>query len=125
MSGKPTWTILLVDAQPISLSTLKNQLEYYQYNVLTASDARSCITLFQERQREIDLVVLDLNLKDAPGTKVLQILRKLTPTLKIIVLTDQGTSEGRPEFEEISGVLRKPVRTDRLLAVVAKALGRT
>ena len=53
MSGKPTWTILLVDAQPISLSTLKNQLEYYQYNVLTASDARSCITLFQERQREI------------------------------------------------------------------------
>ena len=125
MSGKPTWTILLVDAQPISLSTLKNQLEYYQYNVLSASDARSCISLFQERQREIDLIVLDLNLKDAPGTKVLQILRKLTPTLKIIVLTDQGISEGRPEFEGISSVLRKPVRTDRLLALVAKALGRT
>ena len=125
MSGKPTWTILLVDAQPISLSTLKNQLEYYQYNVLTASDARSCITLYQERQREIDLAVLDLNLKDAPGTKVLKILRQLTPKLKIIVLTDQGSSEDRPEFEEISGGLRKPVRTDRLLALVAKALGRT
>lgn len=125
MSGKPTWTILLVDAQPISLSTLKSQLEYYQYAVRTASDARSAITLFQEHQREIDLAVLDLNLKDAPGAKVLQILRKLAPRLKIIVLTDQGISEGRPEFEELSGVLRKPVRTDRLLSVVAKALGRT
>ena len=125
MSEKPTWTILLIDAQPMSRNTLKNQLEYYQYAVLAADSARSSVQIFQQHQRAIDLVVLDLDLVDAPGTKVIEILRKLSPDLKIIAITDQGVADGRDEFPGLAGVLRKPVRTDRLLAVVAKALGRT
>lgn len=56
---------------------------------------------------------------------MLGILRKLAPELKIIAITDQGVADGRDEFEGLAGVLRKPVRTDRLLAVVGRALGRT
>lgn len=125
MTEKPTWTILLIDAQPMSRNTLKSQLEYYQYIVLPADSARSGVQLFQQHQRSIDLVVLDLDLKDAPGAKVLAILRKLSPALKIIAITDQSVTEGRPEFEGIAGLLRKPIRTDRLLALVGRALGRT
>jgi DNA-binding NtrC family response regulator len=125
MTEKPTWTILLIDAQPMSRNTLKSQLEYYQYAVLPADSARSSVQTFQQHQRAIDLVVLNLDLKNAPGTKVLGILRKLAPELKIIAITDQGVADGRDEFEGLAGVLRKPVRTDRLLAVVGRALGRT
>lgn len=125
MSQKPTWTILLIDAQLMSRNTLKSQLEYYQYIVLPAADARSGIQTFQQNQRTIDLVVLDLELKDAPGSKVLEILRKLSPELKIIAITDQSVTEAQPAFDEISGLLRKPIRTDRLLALVGRALGRT
>ena len=125
MTEKPTWTLLLVDAQPMSRNTLKSQLEYYQYNVLVADSARLAVQTFQQNMREIALVILDLDLKDAPGTKVLEIMRKLAPDLKIIVVTDQGVAEGREEFEGVGGVLRKPVRTDRLLALVGRCLGRT
>ena len=125
MTEKPTWTILLIDAQPMSRNTLKSQLEYYQYAVLPADSARSSVQTFQQHQRAIDLVVLNLDLKNAPGTKMLGILRKLAPELKIIAITDQGVADGRDEFEGLAGVLRKPVRTDRLLAVVGRALGRT
>ena len=125
MTEKPTWTILLVDAQPMSRNTLKSQLEYYQYIVLPADGARSGVQLFQQHQRTIDLVVLDLDLKDAPGTKVMEILRKLAPDLKIIAITEQSVTEGQPEFADIAGLLRKPIRTDRLLALVGRALGRT
>ena len=125
MFHKPTWTILLIDAHLMSRNTLKSQLEYYHYIILTAVDARSGIQTFQQNQRTIDLVVLDLELKDAPGSKVLEILRKLSPELKIIAITDQSVTEGQPAFDEIVGLLRKPIRTDRLLALVGKALGRT
>ena len=125
MTEKPTWTILLIDAQPMSRNTLKSQLEYYRYAVLPADSARSSVQTFQQHQRAIDLVVLNLDLKNAPSTKVLGILRKLAPELKIIAITDQGVADGRDEFEGLAGVLRKPVRTDRLLAVVGRALGRT
>jgi len=125
MPQKPTWTILLIDAHRMSRNTLKSQFEYYQYIVLPAVDARSAIQTFQQNQRTVDLVVLDLELEDAPGTKVLEILRKLSPELKIIAITDHSVTEDPQAFEGIAGLLRKPIRTDRLLALVGRALGRT
>jgi len=124
MSRKPTWTILLIDAHLMSRNTLKGQLEYYHYIVLSAAGARNAIQMFQQNQRTVDLVILDLKLKDAPCIKVLEILRKLSPELKIIAITDQSITENQPAFKGLTGLLRKPIRTDRLLALVGKALGR-
>ncbi len=108
----------------MSRNTLKSQLEYYQYIVLPTVDARSGLQTFQQNQRTVDLVILDLKLKDEPATKVLEILRKLSPELKIIAITDQSVTENQPAFAGLAGLLRKPIRTDRLLALVSKALGR-
>ena len=47
MAAKPTWTILLIDAQPMSRKSLKSQLEYYQYAVLEADSARQSVQIFQ------------------------------------------------------------------------------
>ena len=106
MPQKPTWTILLIDAHRMSRNTLKSQFEYYQYIVLPAVDAQSAVQTFQQNQRTVDLVVLDLELEDAPGTKVLEILRKLSPELKIIAITDHSVTEDQPAFEGIADLLR-------------------
>ena len=124
MAAKPTWTILLVDAQRMSRNTLKSQLEYYQYAVLEADSARQGVQIFQHHQSAIDLVVLDLGLEDASGTKVVEILRRLSPELRIIAVTSQALADGRDDLEGIVGVLHKPVRSDRLVALVSRALGR-
>ena len=124
MPEKPTWTILLIDAQRMSRNTLKGQLEYYQYALLEADSARQGVQIFQHHQRAIDLVVLDLGLEDAPGTKVVEILRRLSPELRIIAVTGQALADGRDELEGIVGVLHKPVRSDRLVALVSRGLGR-
>ena len=124
MAAKPTWTILLIDAQPMSRKSLKSQLEYYQYAVLEADSARQSVQIFHQHQRTIDLVVIDLGLGDAPGTKVVEILRRLSPELKIIAVTGQALADGRDELAGTGGVLHKPVRSDRLVALVGRALGR-
>ena len=124
MNKKPTWTILLIDAQPMSRNTLKSQLEYYRYDVLLADSARSSLQTFQQQQRNVDLVVIDLGLKDAPATKVIEILRKLSPDLKIIGITEQTLTDSRDELAGTVGVLRRPVRSDRLMALISMTLGR-
>ena len=108
----------------MSRKSLKSQLEYYQYAVLEADSARQSVQIFQQHQRTIDLVVLDLGLEDAPGTKVVEILRRLSPELKIIAVTGQALADGRDELAGTVGVLHKPVRSDRLVALVGRALGR-
>ena len=119
MAAKPTWTILLIDAQPMSRKSLKSQLEYYQYAVLEADSARQSVQIFHQHQRTIDL-----GLEDAPGTKVVEILRRLSPELKIIAVTGQALADGRDELAGTVGVLHKPVRSDRLVALIGRALGR-
>ena len=49
MAAKPTWTILLIDAQPMSRKSLKSQLEYYQYAVLEADSARQRVQIIVSR----------------------------------------------------------------------------
>ncbi len=92
--------------------------------MLEADSARQSVQIFQQHQRTIDLVVLDLGLEDAPGTKVVEILRRLSPELKIIAVTGQALADGRDELAGTVGVLHKPVRSDRLVALVGRALGR-
>jgi CheY-like chemotaxis protein len=113
----------------MSRKSLKSQLEYYQYAVLEADSARQSVQIFQQHQRTIDLVVIDLvvidlGLEDAPGTKVVEILRRLSPEPKIIAVTGQALADGRDELAGTVGVLHKPVRSDRLVALVGHALGR-
>ncbi len=125
MSEKPTWTLLLIDPSAMSRATLKRQLEYYGYAVSEAESGRGGVQLFQQQHREIDLIVLDMGIGDVPGANVLQVLQKIRPEANVILITDQALADGRALPEGVAGVLKKPVRTDRLLAVVGKALGRT
>lgn len=124
MTEKPTWTLLLIDPQPMSRSTLKRQLEYYGYTVLEADSGRTGLQLFQQHSREIDLAILDMGISDAPGAKVLEVLNKLSPHLKTVLVTEQSATEGREAPQSVVGTLKKPVRTDRLLALVGRGLGR-
>jgi CheY-like chemotaxis protein len=124
VTEKPTWTLLLIDAQPMARGTLKRQLEYYGYRVLEGESARQGLQVFQANQRQIDLVLLDLSLPDAPAGKVLEVLRKLAPKVRVVLVTDQSVAEGRDTPEGVVGILKKPVRTDRLLALVGKGVGR-
>ena len=124
MRRESTKTILVIDDQGIARKTIRRMLEYHGYTVLEAADGREALEIFQREQAAIGLVVLDLTLPDTSGEKMLARLRVLAPQVKVAVCTDQTVSElkHQDEFREVVGVLRKPVRTDRLLATVRQAL---
>jgi two-component system chemotaxis response regulator CheY len=116
-------TILVVEDQAIARSTIRRQLEYYKYEVVEGATGAQGLQVFQQKQSYIDLVLLDLSLPDIPAEQVLARLRALDPEVKVVVCTEQTLAEGRPELKDVVGVLRKPIRTDRLLALLHLALG--
>ena len=120
----PTATILIIDDQAMARKNVRRTLEYYGHTVLEGEDGRNGLQLFNQEQARIDLVLLSLTMSGTPGEKILAALRTLKPQIKVAVFTDQPTTElkAKDEFGNLVGIIRKPVSTDRLLAVVRKGM---
>ncbi|MBT3344405.1 MAG: response regulator [Gemmatimonadetes bacterium] len=115
--------VLLIDDSAIARKTLTKNLEYYGFEVIEADAGISGLKLFLEKKREIAIVILDLVLTDVPGQAVLAKLQQLDPEVKVIVCTESASTEFKQTGQQVAGVLRKPISTDRLLKVLHLALG--
>src|SRR3972149_2379210 len=115
--------ILVVDDDPEILSFLKRGLVYEGYTVDTASDGAEALA--KAREREPDLVILDLMLPGIDGIEVSKRLRQASD-VPILMLTAKGTVADR-----VAGLKRgagdylvKPLAFDELLARVKALLRR-
>jgi DNA-binding response OmpR family regulator len=80
--------------------------------------------LARSRDRDVDLLILDLGLADMDGLEVLQQLRAETRKLPVIILTARGEIEDRVEGLELGAddYLTKPFAFDELVARVRARL---
>jgi DNA-binding NtrC family response regulator len=118
-------TILIIAEQSMARKTLRRMLEYYKLEVLEGADARKGVEIFNREHQRIGLILLDANLSGITATKMLRVLRTIDAAAKIALCTEESAAEtrGRQDYGELVGVLKKPIRTDRLLAIVRKAMG--
>ena len=77
--------ILIVDDDDQILELLKMFLENNDHIVSTASTAEKGLAL--ARQKEFDLVLLDIMLPDQDGVTTLNNLQKISPTMPVIMIT--------------------------------------
>ena len=78
-------TVLCVDDERIGLRVRKIMLESRGFHVLTASDGRQGLEVFDANK--VDLVVLDYFMPDMNGGEVAAELRRRRPDLPIIFLS--------------------------------------
>ena len=116
--------ILIVDDDVELVGLLSFALETAGYAVRTAFDGSEAMAMV--REREPDLVILDVNLPSKDGFQVLGELRKISQA-PVVMLTVRATEE-----DEIQGLdlgaddyLRKPFSPRALLARVRSHLRRT
>ncbi len=115
--------ILVVDDDPEIVSFLRRGLIYEGYNVDTAGDGTEALA--KAREKEPDLVVLDVMMPGIDGLEVSQRLRS-AGDVPILMLTAKGTVADRVAGLE-SGAddyLVKPFAFDELLARVRALLRR-
>ncbi len=115
--------ILVVDDDPEILSMLKRGLSYERYAVDTAADGTEALA--KAREKEPDLVILDVMMPVIDGIEVSKRLRQASD-VPILMLTAKGTVADR-----ITGLdsgaddyLVKPFAFDELLARVRALLRR-
>jgi len=78
-------TLLCIDGHAEGLAVRKALLEAVGYKVLTASNGRLGLRLFQ--RKEVDLVVLDYSMPDLDGDVVAHMLHHSNPRVPILLLS--------------------------------------
>jgi CheY-like chemotaxis protein len=117
-------TILLVDDEQEVLEVGRELLERFGYRVLTAYDGENAMEVFSEFEKDVQCVILDLNMPGLDGQSCLGRLLSRSPKMKIIVATGYLERERRKEMIEsgASGFITKPYRFTDMLRELKRAL---
>jgi PAS domain S-box-containing protein len=119
-SGKGE-TILVVEDDESVLKLVEKLLGRLGYRVLTASNGKEGLKVFEERKEEIQVVLMDMVMPELGGAELVGALRAREPKVKIIVMS--GYPLGEDSLPEgVADWLMKPIDTMRLAAAVAKAI---
>jgi DNA-binding NtrC family response regulator len=113
--------VLLVDDEVDFLETLTKRLRRRNVNTF---EARNSYEAFQVLQHEpIDVVVLDVKMPGIDGIQALREIKRLYPSVEVIMLTGHANVEVALEGMELGAFdyLMKPMDTDELLYKIQDA----
>jgi two-component system, cell cycle sensor histidine kinase and response regulator CckA len=123
LGGSSTRTcVLAIDDNTDFLQLLKDMLEPSGYEVHTAVNPVKALEIFQREKDKYQLVLLDYYMPQLDGAKTFEWLRKLNPTIKVIVCS--GADELRlrqiQAQHKIDGYIHKPFRVKEALDTIQR-----
>jgi PAS domain S-box-containing protein len=116
--------VLVVDDEKPVREAISDILEDQGIPLLMAADGQTAIQLLQAYSEEVDLVLLDLSMPGMGGEEVLQEMRKINPTIRVILSSgyDKKDVLHRLRDQSLSGFLQKPYTMQALVEIVQKNL---
>lgn len=119
-------TILIVEDEEKLRSTVKDFLKLYGYVVIEAKDGKQGLEIFEERQSEIDLILLDIMLPIYDGQYVLKKIREISQVPIIMMTAKTGDYEQLKSFGNgVDDYIKKPFMLALLKARIEAMLRRT
>jgi len=120
-------TILVVDDDVNLRDLLRLHLSAAGYDVNVAADAIAAG--YMVLRSPPDLIITDVHMPHMDGFEFIEALKadKSLPTIPVIFLTSHEEGDDRGKFLGAVGYVTKPIRADKLLALVAQHVsgGRT
>lgn len=116
--------VLLVDDEEDFVTSLSERMEIRDVDSEVALDGEQALKKVAEQNP--DVMVLDLKMPGMHGLEVLEKVKKLYPTLQVVILTGHGSKKDEQAARVLGAFeyLRKPVPLDKLMKVVAAAYRR-
>ncbi len=81
---EPSTVLLVEDEEPLRLA-VSRILRLRGFTVIETGDGTTGVDLFREKARQIDVVLLDLNLPGMSGREILRELKRIRPDAKVIL----------------------------------------
>lgn len=120
-------TILIVEDEENLGKTLLLNLELENYKVQLANNGNSALQLFNQHQKKLDLVLLDVMLPEINGFDLCAKFKMINPAVPVIFLTAKNQTS-----EKISGLklgaddyITKPFELEELLLRIRNVIKRT
>ncbi len=107
--------VMLVDDEKDFLETLCKRLTKRKLDVISAGGGREAIAKLEEMP--VDVVVLDVRMPDMNGIETLKEIKKIRPSVEVIMLTAHADVQVAIEGMELGAFdyLMKPMEIDDLL----------
>jgi PAS domain S-box-containing protein len=80
-----TETVLLVDDEEMILAVAADMLKTLGYRVISARGGQAALSLYVEKGKQIDLVLLDLIMPDRSGKETFAQLKALNPQVRVLL----------------------------------------
>lgn len=117
-------SIIVVDDEPMALALNQEILSEAGFDVSTAQSGFECLELFRKQPHRFDLILLDLAMPLMDGEETFAHLQSIRPDVVVVLLTgfiDQERLD-RMMSAGIAGFLRRPLKTQELLAHIKAVL---
>ena len=113
--------LLLVDDEEGYVHVLTNRLAKRNIDVTKTYSGQQAIQAL--RGEDFDVAVLDLKMEDMDGIEVLKILKKMDPSLEVIMLTGHGSEQAARDGMKCGAFdyLTKPCELEELLEKIHEA----
>ncbi len=85
-------TILLVDDEKVITDVTGAMLTTLGYDVLIASDGEEAVSIYQEKGKHIDLVIMDVVMPGMGGGEAIDLIREINPYVKVILCSGYSMS---------------------------------
>lgn len=121
-----TETLVLAEDDDAVRNLVARVLTQAGYTVLTASNGKEVLRIFEECAHPIELVLLDLVMPELSGHKVYDILREKKPCPRFLFSSGYSTNALHAGFELDAGfeLIQKPYSSDTLLRKIREILDR-
>ncbi|HTL98555.1 MAG TPA: MASE1 domain-containing protein [Holophagaceae bacterium] len=119
-------TVLVVDDDDMIRSLAARIAEHLGLSVLEARDGQEAVELFQERHRDLSLVVMDLTMPRMGGGEAFARMREIDPAVPIVLSSGYDEEDVTRPFVEkgLAGFLQKPYRREAFVLALQQGLSK-
>jgi len=123
-SEKASGTILLVDDEQTLRVLGATLLRALGFSAICASNGLEALEMYRERGNEIDVILLDMVMPVMGGIEAYHELRKISPTVPIIICSGYGVEsvEQVTNNDPNAGFVHKPYKPKELRDVIVKMM---
>ena len=112
--------VLVVDDNVTNRLILEKQLEYWHLVPSLASSAEKALSMLA--QAPVDLVLTDMQMPGTDGIALTRQIRKLYPSLPVILLSSLGDDRNKECKDLFNAVLTKPIKHQTLCQYILREL---